>query len=79
MIFFFKYRNISPYVIMFDSTDLGRGYPFTVVYKYTGGGGESYFDVILVLHIISYKIITNVGIYTKFSPACLRRLVQCLK
>ena len=33
----------------------------------------------MVLHIISYKIITTVGIYTNFFPACLRHLVQCLK
>ena len=33
----------------------------------------------MVLHIISYRIITNVGIYTNFFPACLRHLVQCLK
>ena len=44
-----------------------------------GGGKYSYFDVIIVLHIISYKIITTVGIYTKFFLACLRHLVQCLK
>ena len=42
-------------------------------------GRYGYFDVIMVLHIISYKIITTVGIYTKFFPACLRHLVQCLK
>ena len=35
-----------------------------------------YFDFIMVLHIISYKIITTVGIYTKFLPACLRHLVM---
>ena len=29
-------------------------------------GKYSYFDFIMVLHIISYKIITTVGIYTKF-------------
>ena len=33
----------------------------------------------MVLHIISYKIITNVRIYTNFFPACLRHLVQWLK
>ena len=33
----------------------------------------------MVLHIISYKIITTVGIYTKFFPACLKHFVQCLK
>ena len=60
--------------------------PFIAVYKCTqyagggGGGGEyGYFDFIMVLHIISYKIITTVGIYTKFFPAWLRNLVQCLK
>ena len=37
------------------------------------------FDVFMVLHIISYKIITTEGIYTKFFPACLRHLVQCLQ
>ena len=31
------------------------------------GGKYSYFDVIMMLHIISYKIITTVGIYTYFS------------
>ena len=35
-------------------------------------GEIGYFDVIMVLHKISYKIITNVGIYTKFFPDCLR-------
>ena len=48
----------------------------------TPGGKYSYFDVIMVLYIISYKIITIVGIYTKFFsffPACLKHLVQCLK
>ena len=55
--------------------------PFTAVYKcmQDAGGKYGYFDVIIVLHIISYKIITTVGIYTKFFPACLRPLVQCLK
>ena len=35
-----------------------------------------YFDFIMVSHIISYKIITTVGIYTNFFPACLRHLVR---
>ena len=43
--------------------------------QYAGGGGGGggrggrygYFDVIMVLHIISYKVITTVGIYTNFS------------
>ena len=44
-----------------------------------GGGGEyGYYDFIMVLHIISYKLITTVRIYN-FFPACLRHLVQCLK
>ena len=41
-------------------------------------GENVYFDFIIVLDIISYKIITTVGIYTKLFPACLRHLVQCL-
>ena len=55
--------------------------PFTAVInaRNTPGGKYGYFDVIMVLHIISYKIITTVGIYTKFFPACLSHLVQCLK
>ena len=55
--------------------------PFTAVYnaRNTSGGNYSYFDVIMVLHIISYKIITIVGIYTNFFPARLKHLVQCLK
>ena len=32
--------------------------------------------VLLWLHIVSYKIKTNVGIYTKFFPACLKHLVS---
>ena len=54
---------------------------FTAVYKCMqyAGGKYGYFDVIMVLHIISYKSITTVGIYTKFFPACLKHLVQCLK
>ena len=54
--------------------------PFTAVYKCTQYAKENYgyFDFIMVLHIISYKIITIVGIYTKLFPACLRHLVQCL-
>ena len=35
-----------------------------------------YFDVIMMLQKFLYKIITTVGIYTKFSPTCLRHLVQ---
>ena len=48
--------------------------PFTAIYKCTQHAREKYgyFNVIMVLHIISYKIITTVGIYTKFFPACLR-------
>ena len=55
--------------------------PFTAVYKCTqyAGGKYGYFDVIMVLHIISYKIITTVGIYYKYFPACLRHMVQCQK
>ena len=55
--------------------------PFTAVYKCKqyARGKFSYFDFIMVLHIISYKIMTTVGIYTKCFPACLRHLVQCLK
>ena len=36
------------------------------------GGKYHYFDFIVVLHIILYKIITTVGIYTKIFPACLK-------
>ena len=36
------------------------------------GGKYGYFDVIMVLHIISYKIIITVGIYTKFFHACFK-------
>ena len=39
-----------------------------------GGGEYGYFDFIMPLHIISYKIITTVGSYTKFL-----HLVQSLK
>ena len=48
--------------------------PFTAVYKCTqyAGGKHCYFDFIMVLHIISFKIITTVGIYTIFFPASLR-------
>ena len=48
--------------------------PFTAVYKCTqyAGGKHCYFDFIMLLHIISFKIITTVGIYTIFFPACLR-------
>ena len=42
--------------------------PFTAIYKCTqyAEGKYGFFDYIMVLHIISYKIITLVGIYTKF-------------
>ena len=42
--------------------------PFTAVYKCTqyARGKYGYFDIIMVLHRISYKIITTVGIYTNF-------------
>ena len=54
--------------------------PFTAVYKCTlYAGGEIRLFWLWCYIIISYKNITNVGIYTKFFPACLRHLVQCLK
>ena len=51
--------------------------PVAAIFKCTqyAGGKYGYFDVTMVLHIISYKIITTVGICTKFFPACLRHLV----
>ena len=71
-----KFRNSV--VMVFLSSCFN---PFTAVYKCTqyAGGKYGHLDVIMGLHIISYKIITTVGIYTKFFPACLRLLVQCLK
>ena len=35
--------------------------------------------ILMLLHIISYKIITDVGVYTNFFPACVRHLVLGLK
>ena len=55
--------------------------PFTAVYKCTqyagrgggwgggGGVGYGYFDFIMVLRIVSYKIITTVGIFFITSTA----------
>ena len=56
--------------------------PITAVYSAHNTQGENTAILMLlchmVLHIISYKIIATVGIYTNF-PACLRHLVQCLE